>query len=367
MTDDEDFQIEIPKSDELRQDVQALINNGLDFLDQAREELEASKPKPSLVSFWTAVEILLKVPLAHEHWSLVCSRKYPLKKQTYRDGDFQSVSYDETRALLRDVLEKPLSDDTHNIFDKVRKHRNRLVHFFHPDFTDSQMKQILNEQADAWFRLNQLIRKDWRHIYGEDLFYKVSLDENRMLRTSRFYIDAKYRSLGDKLEELRQQGDKITKCRVCEKKAGIHSILGSDNKHKRHEVDCLVCGYVTDLYLEVICPQCSDRQRIEEDGETDFTCTECHHTLSRYDLLDESTLSPEEALIAGGPIDCADCDGHQTVCEFGGTLLCTKCLALHDSAGICEHCGAHSTFVYDNSGLFGCGLCAGNSSVWEDD
>lgn len=60
---------------ELSQDVQALINNGLDFLDKAREELEASKPKFSVVSFWTAVEILLKVPLAHEHWSLVCSPK----------------------------------------------------------------------------------------------------------------------------------------------------------------------------------------------------------------------------------------------------------------------------------------------------
>ena len=44
------------------------------------EELEASKPKFSVVSFWTAVEILLKVPLAHEHWSLVCSPKKTNKK-----------------------------------------------------------------------------------------------------------------------------------------------------------------------------------------------------------------------------------------------------------------------------------------------
>lgn len=54
-------------------DVLTLIDNGLVFLDKAREELQDSMPKFSIVSFWTAVEILLKVPLLHEHWSLVCS------------------------------------------------------------------------------------------------------------------------------------------------------------------------------------------------------------------------------------------------------------------------------------------------------
>lgn len=64
-----------PQCQELSQDVKALIDNGLDFLDKAREELEASKPKFSVVSFWTAVEILLKVPLVNEHWMLACSGK----------------------------------------------------------------------------------------------------------------------------------------------------------------------------------------------------------------------------------------------------------------------------------------------------
>ncbi|HCM9111324.1 MULTISPECIES: hsdR [Enterobacteriaceae] len=365
--DDDHVPYEILENQTLSHDVQALINNGLDFLDQAREELEAGKPKHSVVSFWTAVEILLKVPLAHEHWSLVCSRKYPPKKQSYLNGDFHSISYDETRALLRDVLEKPLTVDTHQIFDKVRMHRNRLVHFYHPEFTDSQSKQILNEQADAWFRLHQLICKDWRHIFGEDLYYKLSLDESRMLRTSHYYIGAKFRSLTGKLDDLRKKGFKITKCSRCEQKAGIHSVFNEENEHKRFETDCLVCGYVTSLFLEVTCPNCNSKQRIEEDGDTDFTCAQCNHTLSRYDLLDESTLSPEDQMIMGGPINCSDCDGYETVCEFGGELLCTKCLALHESAGICEHCGGHSTYINENSGLFGCGLCSGNQSFRDDD
>ncbi|MFK5730048.1 hypothetical protein ODV83_13640 [Escherichia coli] len=64
----------------LAADVAALIKNGMDFLDKAREEFEAKQYKHSVVSFWIAVEILLKVPLASEHWTLVCSgKKYRVK------------------------------------------------------------------------------------------------------------------------------------------------------------------------------------------------------------------------------------------------------------------------------------------------
>ncbi len=80
MFDGDDSAKDVPKQRELSQHVLALINNGLEFLDKARQELETSKLKFSIVSFWTAVEILLKVPLAHEHWSLVCSPKKPIKK-----------------------------------------------------------------------------------------------------------------------------------------------------------------------------------------------------------------------------------------------------------------------------------------------
>lgn len=171
---------------ELSQDVQALINNGLDFLDKAREELEASKPKFSVVSFWTAVEILLKVPLAHEHWSLVCSPKKPIKKQAYLAGDFQSVTYEETRERLKDVLERPLDRETDSAFDKVRKHRNRVVHFYHPTFTEAEQRQILKEQADAWFALNRLLRDEWKVIFGVKHNWKLAFGETRLIRETNF-------------------------------------------------------------------------------------------------------------------------------------------------------------------------------------
>lgn len=367
MFDDDHEPHEMRQSPELSQDVKALINNGLDFLDLARKELDDAKAKPSVVSFWTAVEILLKVPLAHEHWSLVCSRKTTPNKKSYRDGDFQSITYEETCNLLRNVLEKPISDDTRAIFDKIRKHRNRLVHFYHPKFSEAEIKDILHEQADAWFRLHQLILKDWRAIFGEDLHNKLTTDESRMLHTSHYYIGAKFRSLGPRLKELRAEGRSIKKCLRCHQKAGIHSVFNEESDHSRHETDCLVCGYATEVYLEVVCPECSAKQRVEQDGESEFSCSNCKHTCSLFELIDECTLSPEDSLIMGGAISCSDCGGYETVCDFGGQYLCTLCFSLHESYGTCEYCSGNSTSMQDNSSLFGCAFCSGNQNIWDDD
>ncbi|AEX51581.1 MULTISPECIES: hypothetical protein [Enterobacterales] len=350
----------------LSKEVQALINNGLDFLDQAREELKKSKPKFSVVSFWTAVEILLKVPLAHEHWSLICSRKSPPKKQDFQDGDFQSITYDETRNLLRDVLNKPLSSETHQAFDKVRKHRNRLVHFYHPKFTDTEVQQILDEQADAWFRLYQLIRKDWMTIIGVALYHKLLNDESRLLRSSLYYSKAKFRSLADTLKRHRDEGKTIVPCPICKQKAAVRSAFNEECDHTRYESNCLVCG-IADVYVEVLCPECGIKQRIEPDGELDFTCEECQHSEPKIELLDESDCSPEDAMIMGGPASCSDCEGYETVCDFGGSYLCVSCLTLHEAVGSCEYCGANSTNIPEMSALVGCSFCSGNEKLLYDD
>ncbi|WP_210512504.1 hypothetical protein [Pantoea ananatis] len=47
-------------------DASELMENGLAFLNTAISEFD-NDPKSSLVSFWSGVEILMKVP----HWSII--------------------------------------------------------------------------------------------------------------------------------------------------------------------------------------------------------------------------------------------------------------------------------------------------------
>ena len=132
---------------ELSPEVRGLLDNGMDFLKKAQIEF-ATSPTHSIVSFWTAVELLLKVPLAHEHWSLVCSGKKIIRSK-YLTGDFQSITFSETCDRLRDVLEKPLHASTVSSFDIIRQHRNRVVHFYHDALNDQAKEKLLIEQADA--------------------------------------------------------------------------------------------------------------------------------------------------------------------------------------------------------------------------
>lgn len=87
-------------------DFDNLVRNGIDFLEKAMSQLE-SDPKHSVINFYTAVEIFLKAPLVHEHWTLVVFDR-DLNRQKYEAGDFLSVSFEDACTRLSTALSKPL-------------------------------------------------------------------------------------------------------------------------------------------------------------------------------------------------------------------------------------------------------------------
>ncbi|EKN4769272.1 hsdR [Yersinia enterocolitica] len=354
------------ESRELSQDVQALINNGLDFLDKAREELETSKPKFSVVSFWTAVEILLKVPLAHEHWSLVCSPKKPIKKQAYLAGDFQSVTYEETRERLKDVLEKPLDKETDAAFDKVRKHRNRVVHFYHPTFTAAEQNQILKEQADAWFALNRLLRDEWKVIFGAKHNWKLAFGETRLIRGNEFYAEVRLKQVKPELEQLAERNIQIGTCTECHQHAMIIETETMGNENRKLEVTrCKVCTSAV-RQITLVCPYCEKPQVLPE-GDGDFGCKHCDYTSGRYELLDEETFhSADEQMLSVFPAGCTNCMAPESVCKFGDGYLCTQCFLYYNDLHVCNCCDHLSDTVPELSYIRGCEFCDGDQRYLDD-
>ncbi|WP_261424031.1 hypothetical protein [Serratia proteamaculans] len=238
-----------------------------------------------------------------------------------------------------------------------------MVHFFHSSFTDSDHKQILTEQADAWFALNRLMRDHWHPLFGDMLDSKLALDEDRMLRSSYFYADAKFRYIKPELNKLSKAGYAIYECGFCGKKAAVDMLINEESLNPLHQVTCEVCSRRTDTYILATCPECQSRQRIEDDGESEFICRTCNHEVTRYELLDEWDGRPDEYSFSGFPASCSDCDGYETVCEYGGGYLCTGCLTFHDSVGTCEYCNGTSTSIGEMSSIIGCSFCAGNMRV----
>lgn len=355
-----------PEPRELSQDVQALINNGLDFLDKAREELEVSEPKFSVVSFWTAVEILLKVPLAHEHWSLVCSPKKPIKKQAYLAGDFQSLTYEETRERLKDVLEKPLDKETDSAFDKVRKHRNRVVHFYHPTFTEAEQRQILKEQADAWFALNRLLRDEWKVIFGAKHNWKLAIGETRLIRGNEFYAEVRLKQVKTELEQLAGNNIQIGTCKECRQHATVTKTETISNEKRKLDVTrCMVCTS-TEREITLVCPDCEKPQLLPE-GDDDFKCKYCTYTSDRYALLDEEEFhSLDEQLLSSFPAGCTNCMIPESVCKFGDGYLCTQCLLYYIEIEVCGCCDHLSDSVPELSYMRGCEFCEGDQRYFDD-
>ncbi|MDT8850249.1 hsdR [Pantoea dispersa] len=335
----------------LGSDAEALLDNGLSFLNRAREELEAGQVMFSIVSFWTAVEILLKVPLVHEHWTLVCSGK-KLERRKYLEGDFQSVTYDDACARLADVLEKPLGKATMAIFDKVRRHRNRVVHFYHNAASDDDLRQIQTEQADAWFALNRLLRDEWAPMFGGWMRFRLAMNETAMLRGNSFYAEARFRHppVKNELNKLRQTGVTVSQCGTCQQPSLAHNAPVAGMRFVLY--DCMVC-HAKEPIAEICCPGCGALHQMKAE-ESDFVCDICNLRRSRYDIL---SSPPESGTRYPGASGCVSCLSMDSVCEYGDKFLCTYCLELHDGLDTCERCNTISTWVPVNSKEDGCTFC----------
>jgi hypothetical protein len=74
----------------------SLVQNAIEFLKRSLKELEKG-PKYSVIDFCTALELFLKARLFKEHWALVVAKIEDAKIQSFKSGDFQSVTVDKLR------------------------------------------------------------------------------------------------------------------------------------------------------------------------------------------------------------------------------------------------------------------------------
>lgn len=336
-----------------------LMQNGLSFLQKAKNELE-SEPKFSVVSFWTAVEILMKVPLVNHDWHLVVSKikvRESITREQFTAGDFNSISFKETCELLRSELDISLDDTSLAFFKSVQQHRNRIVHFYHGAESERDLDDLRNEQSDAWFALSRLITEEWRKAFSTEQWADVNMLSRKMLVSSTYYASAKYRSIKKELDQL---GGNLSICPVCYQLAYLTS---HDEPIPVISENCKVCNQV-EHYLNVTCPDCMQMNKLDE-GDDPFRCNHCDYTDNRYSLLDEDDSHPQDYYLGNLPAGCCECEGYDTVCQYADGYLCTQCFHFTDTLGCCEHCSYSSTTVPELSGMVGCDFCPGHSETWD--
>lgn len=85
--------------------------------------------KLGVASLFAGVEQLLKFRLQQTHWSLVFSDVNKASSQGYASGDFTSVSFAELVQRVRGIAGAHLSAEDVDAFDKLRRIRNRGMHY----------------------------------------------------------------------------------------------------------------------------------------------------------------------------------------------------------------------------------------------
>lgn len=358
----------------------SLVHNAIDFLEHSISEFEES-PKFSIINFCTAVELFLKARLMYEHWTLIYEDPKDAKFDSFLQGDFKSVSIESSIKRLKYVVDLKITKEEENSFNKIRNHRNQLVHFFNDSYIDkskeAEIEAIAQEECKGWFYLSQILKQRWKDEFSNYISEVERLD--RLMSGIRVFLKAKYEALLPQLELEQKRGVVFYPCFVCNCLSldiAVNTEILKPDRYLSTASSCRVCNSRSwDKNLKFSCSNCNDGLvTIYDLGEGE--CENCHHAVDLNYLL-EKYSKPEYNGSGEFHMNRAYCDfceetEQPTVVPFGDVWLCLSCLEIHDNVGSCGYCNETVTGDLEDSFLLGCLLCEGqmshymNSSAYAD-
>lgn len=331
----------------------SLVRNAINFLRRSVQELEKF-PKYSVIHFCMALELFLKARLLREHWALVVAKVEKASLQSFLSGNFVSVSMDECLQRLADVANESLLPHELECFRTIRDHRNKLVHFFHPNyqppFDKDILAQIVSEQCKAWFYLHRLLTLRWAtHFAG---YHREIISLQKLIHDNQHFLSSKFKAQMPEMETAKEKGAIFVVCCACRYEAAQLK----KNRQPLIEQNCLVCGSHSS-YLEVQCPKCGKTIKVEDEGNG-----ECEHCGTAIDLdyLIDKFVGNEDPKEESSVARCSQCENAEpSVVPFGDEYLCLACLTLYDEVDNCGYCGELITGETSETSIWGCFSCGG--------
>ena len=341
----------------------SLVASAIDFLSRSITDLK-KRPKYSVINFCIGLEIFLKARLLKEHWAMVVMKPEAAIIEQFRVGNFNSVSMEETIRRLRNVAGERIGREEELSFEQVRKHRNRVVHLFHPAYArrpiGELVREVVVEQCKAWFYLHRLLTLNWELHFRK--YGKKSQKLDGLMHKQRIFLKAKFSALKPRIDVEISNGAEFKSCHFC----GCLSARVEEASEPLYESSCLVCE-ARSSSLRVPCPNCGEGIEVGFEGPGEGTCPneDCERKINLaylFEMYGPVHDPKEESEV----IYCASCEHYEEcVIPFNDEFLCLCSAEQHDSEEQCRYCGSHiAGFDPDGSAAFGCFMCS-DAIAWD--
>lgn len=350
-----------------------LCENGFGFVVKAIEQLwENGSPdalKYSVINFYSGVELLLKARLMHEHWTLIVADPNKADIDEFLNGEAQTVGLKQAIQRLKKVAKVAVPSNANTSFEELRKHRNRMVHFYHPidvnePDQEKQREAVILEQCRGWFYLRRLLGDEWQDVFVA--FQHQVADINSAMKRHREYLRTVYEQIRPELEAASQEGAILAACSACGFEAQVLDDIGPQ-QHK-----CRVC-LAEESFLLHVCPdeECGKKTLLAVEECEKWECNHCGASIGLDDVLYEYTLEGKaDHDEPNQPALCTEC-GYmpETVgtLDDGETVFCFNCFCWPEKIEHCEWCG--EPFTGDAEGTYwsGCEKCEGKAGWTRDE
>lgn len=284
-----------------------MLANGLRYLKRGLDAFSKDDLDFALTDFYGGLEIILKALVFHEDWKLVFDKTDTASQKKLDNGSAKTIGAEQAIERLDKDIKKPLTKEMQRAICRLRTHRNKLTHYYHPDLQKSTGKQVIaSDLARGWHALRQL-RADVRFkaVFSKHAWQHDEIDAALLVLKT-------YLKQAEKDIRAARPGTSLTDCEACE----MQTVQGGR---------CLLCGY----------EHVSDR-----------------------DITQGAEYIPN--------LDCSSCGHESVVVQAGKASRCTNCGALHGAFTQCEYCSDwwledDLSELHDGSFESGCEHCDGNT------
>jgi len=296
-----------------------------------------------------------------DHLSLVVMDIRKCDAEQFMVGNFQSVGLGDTVSRLRKISNVEIGSSAEKCFESLRKHRNKMVHFYHgADLRTKEGKalkdQIIKEQCAGWFFLRRLLQDSWQEEFGR-FGHKINVINGQMKRHTA-YLETVYEKVKPELDSEVKNGATLGYCYSCGYDAHVIDETGP------FEGQCRVCT-AYGSFLRHQCEHCDTLFLIEDGFEGEQQCPECEAPVTLGDLMqcysEEGAMSDKDRHVDGGYGNCAECTGLHTVGTVSDSeSFCFCCHQFQEPMGVCGYCGEKATGDLEYSYSIGCVVCDGS-------